>query len=73
MLLPLGIGGTLGTAAITEDATLIAFYTQAFDTLVGSGLANVMIFCVVAALILSMNTRDDGRLESPVRHLAGTG
>ena len=31
VLLPLGVGGTLGTAAIAEDATLIAFYTQAFD------------------------------------------
>ena len=56
VLLPLGVGGTLGTAVISEDATLIAFYTQAFDALVGSGLANVMIFCVVAGLILSMNT-----------------
>ena len=56
VLLPLGVGGTLGTTVISEDATLIAFYTQAFDTLVGSGLANVMIFCVVAGLILSMNT-----------------
>ena len=56
VLLPLGVGGTLGTATISEDATLIAFYTQAFDAIVGSGLANVMIFCVVAGLILSMNT-----------------
>jgi amino acid transporter len=56
VLLPLGVGGTLGTATIAEDATLISFYTQAFDTLVGSALGNVMIFCVVAALILSMNT-----------------
>jgi amino acid transporter len=56
VLLPLGVGGTLGTATIAEDATLISFYTQAFDTLVGNALGNVMIFCVVAALILSMNT-----------------
>jgi amino acid transporter len=56
VLLPLGVGGTLGTAAIAEDATLISFYTQAFDTLVGNFLGGVMIFCVVAALILSMNT-----------------
>ena len=56
VLLPLGVGGTLGTAAIAEDATLIAFYTQAFDAIVGSALGNVMIFCVVAGLILSMNT-----------------
>ncbi len=56
VLLPLGVGGTLGTTVISEDATLIAFYTQAFDAIVGSGLANVMIFCVVAGLILSMNS-----------------
>ena len=56
VLLPLGVGGTLGTAAIAEDATLIAFYTQAFDAIVGSGLANVMIACVVGGLVLSMNT-----------------
>ena len=56
ILLPLGVGGTLGTATIAEDATLISFYTQAFDAIVGSGLANVMIACVVGGLILSMNT-----------------
>jgi amino acid transporter len=56
VLLPLGVGGTLGTATIAEDATLISFYTQAFDVIVGSALANVMIFCVVAGLVLSMNT-----------------
>ena len=55
-LLPLGVGGTMGTAAVAEDATGIAFYTQAFDILVGSGLANVMIVCLVAGLLLSMNT-----------------
>jgi amino acid transporter len=55
-LLPLGLGGTLGTEAVAADETGIAFYTQAFDAIVGSGLANVMIFCVVAGLVLSMNT-----------------
>ena len=55
-LLPLGLGGTLGTEAVAADETIIAFYTQAFDAIVGSGLANVMIFCVVAGLVLSMNT-----------------
>ena len=33
-----------------------AFYTQAFDELVGHGLANVMIVCIVGGLVLSMNT-----------------
>jgi amino acid transporter len=56
VLLPLGVGGTLGTAAIADDATFIAFYTQAFDAIVGSALGNVMIACLVAGLILSMNT-----------------
>jgi amino acid transporter len=55
-LLPLGLGGTLGTETVAADETIIAFYTQAFDAIVGSGLANVMIFCVVAGLVLSMNT-----------------
>jgi len=56
VLLPLGLGGTLGTAAVADDATVIAFYTQAFDELVGNFLGGVMIFCVVAGLVLSMNT-----------------
>src|SRR5262245_18006442 len=55
-LLPLGLGGTLGTDAVAADATLISFYTQAFDIIVGNALGNVMIFCLVAGLILSMNT-----------------
>jgi amino acid transporter len=56
VLLPLGAGGTLGTEAIASDATLIAWYTQAFDAIVGNFLGGVMIFCVVAGLVLSMNT-----------------
>src|SRR3954470_7887365 len=56
VLLPLGLGGTLGTAAVAKDGTFIAFYKNAFDAIVGSGLGNVMIACIVAALILSMNS-----------------
>src|ERR687898_2402970 len=56
VLLPLGLGGTLGTEAIAADATLISFYTQAFDAIVGNTLGGVMILCVVAGLVLSMNT-----------------
>jgi amino acid transporter len=56
VLLPLGLGGTLGTSTVADDATFIAFYTQAFDAIVGSFLGNVMIFCIVAGLVLSMNT-----------------
>jgi amino acid transporter len=55
-LLPLGLGGTLGTAAVAEDATAIAFYKQAFDAIVGSTLGHVMIACLIAGLLLSMNT-----------------
>jgi amino acid transporter len=56
VLLPLGLGGTLGTAAVAADDTFIAFYTQAFDAIVGNFLGGLMIFCVVAGLVLSMNT-----------------
>ena len=56
VLLPLGVGGTLGTTLIAADDTLIAFYTTAFDRLVGSFLGGVMIFCVVAGLVLSMKS-----------------
>ncbi len=39
-----------------SDATAIAFYTQAFDVLVGNALANVLVVCLIAGLLLSMNT-----------------
>jgi len=55
-LLPLGLGGTLGTEAVAGDTTAIAYFTTAFDELVGNALGNVMIVCVVAGLVLSMNT-----------------
>ncbi|MGH2802205.1 MAG: APC family permease [Thermoleophilaceae bacterium] len=55
-LLPLGLGGTLGTAAVAEDATFIAFYTLAFDAIVGNTLGTVMVLCLIAGLVLSMNT-----------------
>jgi amino acid transporter len=55
-LLPLGVGGTLGTEAIAADPTFIAFYTDAFKELVGNALSNVMVACLIAGLLLSMNT-----------------
>ncbi|MBA2514516.1 MAG: APC family permease [Solirubrobacterales bacterium] len=55
-LLPLGLGGTLSTEAVTADETFVAFYSTAFEAIVGSGLANVMIICLVAGLLLSLNT-----------------
>ncbi len=56
VLLPLGVGGTLGTAAIADDATFIAFYVTAFDTLVGNVVGDILVVCLVGGLILSMNT-----------------
>jgi amino acid transporter len=55
-LLPLGVGGTLGTTAIAEDTTFIAFYTTAFDAIVGDFLGTVMVLCLIGGLLLSMNT-----------------
>jgi amino acid transporter len=56
ILLPLGLGGTLGQEAVAADGTFIAFYKDAFDAILGNTLGEVMIACVVAGLILSMNT-----------------
>src|SRR5215216_3269220 len=55
-LLPLGLGGTLGTNVVGNDATAIAFYKTAFDELVGNALGHVLIGCLIAGLLLSMNT-----------------
>jgi amino acid transporter len=55
-LLPLGVGGTLGTTAIAEDTTFIAFYTTAFDAIVGDFLGTIMVLCLIGGLLLSMNT-----------------
>jgi amino acid transporter len=55
-LLPLGLGGTLGTEAVANDATAIAFYKDAFDAIVGNALGHFLIACLIAGLLLSMNT-----------------
>jgi amino acid transporter len=55
-LLPLGLGGTLGTQAVAADETFVAFYNTAFEAIVGSALASVLIICLVAGLLLSLNT-----------------
>ena len=55
-LLPLGLGGTLGTEAVASDPTAIAFYKDAFDIIVGNALGHVLIACLIAGLLLSMNT-----------------
>jgi amino acid transporter len=56
VLLPLGLGGTLGTKAVTADGTFIAFYKTAFDAILGNALGHVLIACIVGGLVLSMNT-----------------
>src|SRR3954470_12544260 len=56
VLLPLGLGGTLGTDAVTADGTFIAFYKTAFDQLLGNTHGHVLIACIVGGLVLSMNT-----------------
>ena len=66
-----GVGGTLGTDAVAADATFIAFYTQAFDTIVGNALGEVMIICLVAGPDPVDEHGDDGRLPGPVRDLQG--
>ena len=43
-------------ATIADDATAIAFYTQAFDTLVGDSLGHVLMVLPDRRLLLSMNT-----------------
>ena len=56
-LLPLGIGGTLGTAAIAEDADRHRVLHGPRSTRSsGTRSANVMIVCLIAGLLLSMNT-----------------
>jgi amino acid transporter len=55
-LLPLGLGGTLGTKAVADDTTFIAFYKTAFDAIAGNALGTVLILCLIGGLILSMNT-----------------
>lgn len=55
-LLPLGVGGTLGTEAIKADATFIVFYKQALDAIAGSIGGGILIVCMVAGIVLTMST-----------------
>ena len=71
VLLPLGVGGTLGTTAISEGALTLTFYGDAFEAIVGSGLTNIMIFCVVGGADPVDEHGDDGRLAGLVRHREG--
>jgi amino acid transporter len=53
---PLGLGGVLNTEQVTAGVLDLSFYGQAFEILVGSTLADVMILCIVCGVVLSMNT-----------------
>ena len=55
-LLPLGLGGTLGTKAVADDATAIAFYKTAFDAIGGSFIGGALIVCVIIGIVLTMST-----------------
>jgi amino acid transporter len=58
VLLPLGLGGVVGTAGDSG-----AYYVEAFKTVVGGGIGGIAIISLIASLILSMNTAtaDGGR------------
>ena len=55
-LLPLGLGGTLGTKAVSGDATAIVFYKQAFDAIGGSFVGGALVLCLVCGIVLTMST-----------------
>lgn len=56
IMLPLGVGGTLGTKAIGDDATGIAFYAQALNAIGGHIFGAVLVLCMVAGIVLTMET-----------------
>jgi amino acid transporter len=58
LLLPLGLGGVVGTAGDSG-----AYYVQAFKDIVGNTIGGIAIISLLASLILSMNsaTADGGR------------
>ena len=55
-LVPLGLGGVLDTKTVSAGALDLSFFTQAYEQILGHGLAEVMIACIIAGLVLSMNT-----------------
>jgi amino acid transporter len=56
LLLPITIVGVMGTDAIFNDTTYIAYLTTALDKTVGSFLGGVFVIFISAGLLLSMNT-----------------
>ena len=55
-LLPLGLGGTLGTQAVADDPTAIVFYKTAFDMLAGAFFGGVLVVCLICGIVLTMST-----------------
>jgi amino acid transporter len=57
------VGGATGAPFVNKFGAEGQFYTQLLDNLVGSGFASVVLVCLLAALVLSMNssTADAGR------------
>ncbi|MDT7661538.1 MAG: hypothetical protein QOD04_1094 [Pseudonocardiales bacterium] len=55
-LLPLGLGGTLGTEKVAADKTFIVFYKDALDALAGNVFGGVLVVCMVAGIVLTMST-----------------
>ena len=56
LLLPLGVGGTLGADAVAGDSTYIVFYKTALDAIAGPVLGGVLVVCMVAGIVLTMST-----------------
>ena len=56
LLLPITIVGVMGTTAIYNDTTYIAYLTTALDKTVGNFLGGVFVIFISAGLLLSMNT-----------------
>jgi amino acid transporter len=55
ILLPLGVGGTVGTKAISEDSSGILYLVDGFNRILGGG-GDVMVALLIASLFISMNT-----------------
>jgi amino acid transporter len=56
ILLPFGIGGTIGVDAVNTAGAEGQYYVPLFDQLVGSTAASALLICVIASLVLSMNS-----------------
>jgi amino acid transporter len=54
VLLPLGVVGVVGEPAIAEDP--VTFYVTGFEQIVGAGASDLMVACIIASLLLIMNT-----------------